>query len=140
MGNHSGEGGYHFRSIYHGQVLCHHAKKGRPSDGNTQTACTHGYLKGSIKAKIVYNARIPNYTELLGHEHPDWQDLYPGAAEARERSGTKPRSQPTKGTEVVMAVDADHARDKATRRSFTGVLIFLNCTPIRWYSSPVAGN
>ena len=49
-------------------------------------------------------------------------------------------SQPTKGTEVVMAVDADHARDKATRRSFTGVLIFLNCTPIRWYSSPVVTN
>ena len=31
-------------------------------------------------------------------------------------------------------VDADHARDKLTRRSVTGVLILLNNTPITWYS------
>ena len=31
-------------------------------------------------------------------------------------------------------VDADHARDVATRRSVTGILSFLNNTPVRWFS------
>ena len=31
-------------------------------------------------------------------------------------------------------VDADHAGSQATRRSQTGVLIYVNCAPILWYS------
>ena len=31
-------------------------------------------------------------------------------------------------------MDADHARDKLTRRSVTGILMLLNNTPISWYS------
>ena len=31
-------------------------------------------------------------------------------------------------------VDSDHAGDKVTRRSHTGILIFLNRAPIIWYS------
>ena len=31
-------------------------------------------------------------------------------------------------------MDADHARDKLTRRSMTGILMLLNNTPISWYS------
>ena len=31
-------------------------------------------------------------------------------------------------------MDADHAGDSVTRRSRTGILIFLNSTPIIWYS------
>ena len=31
-------------------------------------------------------------------------------------------------------MDADHARDKLTRRSVTGIIILLNNTPISWYS------
>ncbi|MGH7955275.1 MAG: Ty1/Copia family ribonuclease HI, partial [Gloeomargaritales cyanobacterium] len=31
-------------------------------------------------------------------------------------------------------VDADHAGDRLTRRSHTGILIFLNRAPILWYS------
>ena len=30
--------------------------------------------------------------------------------------------------------DADHASDLVTRRSVTGILLFANGTPIRWYS------
>ena len=30
-------------------------------------------------------------------------------------------------------MDADHAHDLVTRQSVTGVLIFINNTPIRWY-------
>ena len=81
----------------------------------------------------MYNARIPDYTELVGNGEPEWQGLYPGATEESDREwNPKPR-----GREVVSTyVDADHARDEATtRRSVMGVLIFWNCTPICWYSS-----
>lgn len=35
---------------------------------------------------------------------------------------------------MVTFVDSDHAGDKVTRRSRTGVLVYLNSTPIVWYS------
>ena len=41
----------------------------------------------------------------------------------------------TKGKEIQITVfvDADHARDKVTRRSVTGILVLLNNTPVRFY-------
>ena len=47
-----------------------------------------------------------------------------------------PSIPPPKGKPVTLTVfvDADHARDEVTCRSTTGILAFLNCTPIRWYS------
>ena len=47
-----------------------------------------------------------------------------------------PNAPPAHGNEVEINafVDADHAGDKLTRRSHTGILIFLNSAPIIWYS------
>jgi hypothetical protein len=41
-----------------------------------------------------------------------------------------------KGKEVhfMMYVDADHASDQETRRSVTGFILFINNTPVKWYS------
>ena len=36
--------------------------------------------------------------------------------------------------EVTYFVDSDHARDKVTRRSQMGILLYLNSAPIIWYS------
>ena len=33
-----------------------------------------------------------------------------------------------------MFFDADHAHDLVTRRSISGILIYVNKTPIKWYS------
>jgi len=43
---------------------------------------------------------------------------------------------PPKGRNVKITafVDADHARDKLTRRSVTGIVVLLNNTPIYWSS------
>jgi hypothetical protein len=40
------------------------------------------------------------------------------------------------GKEVCMTcfVDADHAGDQVTRRSRSGILIYLNRSPKQWYS------
>ena len=35
---------------------------------------------------------------------------------------------------VNIFVDADHAGNKVTRRSHTGIIIFINSAPILWYS------
>lgn len=61
----------------------------------------------------------------------DWADFYPDAQE--ELPGNAP---PPFGEPVTMCafVDADHAGDRVTRRSRTGVLIYLNRAPIFWYS------
>ncbi len=31
-------------------------------------------------------------------------------------------------------VDADHAHDTVTRRSVSGIILFLNGLPVKWYS------
>ena len=35
---------------------------------------------------------------------------------------------------ITAFIDADHARDKSTCRSVTGIVIFLNSTPFKFYS------
>ena len=61
----------------------------------------------------------------------DWLEFYPEAKEVTPPDAPEPLSVP-----VVMAafMDANHAGYKATRRSHTGVIIFLNNALILWFS------
>jgi hypothetical protein len=61
----------------------------------------------------------------------DWVEAYPGAEEP-----TPPNAPELRGSDLIISayVDADHAGCRATRRSHSGVLIFLNRAPILWYS------
>jgi hypothetical protein len=48
-----------------------------------------------------------------------------------------PHDQPSPGTkkaQITVFVDADHAHDVVTRRSVTGINLFINNTPVRWIS------
>ena len=38
------------------------------------------------------------------------------------------------GFKIVAKVDADHAGDTVTRRSRTGFIVYLNCSPVYWLS------
>ena len=38
------------------------------------------------------------------------------------------------GFTIVAKVDTDHASDTVTRRSRTGILVYLNCSLIHWWS------
>ena len=61
----------------------------------------------------------------------DWSEYYPDACEEF------PPDQPDPVIFLVQTtvyVDADHAHDKLTRRSVTGVLLFVNNTPVKWIS------
>ena len=63
----------------------------------------------------------------------DWRDFYPEANQLIPPNVPEPH-----GKCVVLSwikiVDADHAGNQITRRSHTGILLFLCHAPIIWYS------
>ncbi len=61
----------------------------------------------------------------------NWSEFYPNACEDIPPNIPEPRGMKGK---ITAYVDADHARDKLTRRSVTGIVILLNNTPIAWVS------
>ena len=65
----------------------------------------------------------------------DWFDFYQDANEAI------PHNMPeARGNDIIITcfVDTNHAGDQKTRKSQTGVLIFMNKVPIHWYSKQQA--
>eukprot|EP00536_Pseudo-nitzschia_multiseries_P010395 jgi/Psemu1/203174/e_gw1.316.9.1 len=88
------------------------------------------YLKKYNRSKLVFDNTVPSIDESK-FQKCDWSEFYPGAAEVI------PADMPEAlGKHVTMScfVDADHAGCKATRRSHTGVIIFINNAPIIWFS------
>jgi hypothetical protein len=61
----------------------------------------------------------------------DWTEFYPDAKEAIPHNVPEAR-----GNRVMTStfMDADHASCKATQRSHTGVLCYVNKAPVLWYS------
>ena len=69
---------------------------------------------------------------LFNNSDPSiWKDFYQDAEEEIPSNMPEPR-----GREVYLAcyVDADHAGNLMTRRSHTGILLYINNTPVVWYS------
>ena len=65
----------------------------------------------------------------------NWQEIHTqGPLPASEEEINKDHNPSPRGTKVIISAygDADHAKDEVTRRSVTGILIFLNCTLICW--------
>ena len=59
------------------------------------------------------------------------KDMYPDAVEDLPPHALPPRGNPI---ELSCFVDSDHAGDKITRRSQTGIILYCNSAPIIWYS------
>lgn len=59
----------------------------------------------------------------------DWKEVYLDAAEELPPDMLEPKG---KAVQITAYIDADHARGIVTRRSVTGILIFLNSTPVWW--------
>ena len=57
--------------------------------------------------------------------------FYPDAEEAIPDNAPKSRGRPV---QINCFVDANHAGNKVTRRSHTGILIFINMAPVYWFS------
>ena len=54
-------------------------------------------------------------------------ELYPDAIEEKPNNTPKPKEKFTRNT---CSVDADHGGDQMARRTRTGILIYVNKTPI----------
>ena len=59
------------------------------------------------------------------------KEFYPDSEESIPPNAPEPLGKPL---QINCFVDADHAGNLATRRSHTGILIFLNMAPTSWYS------
>ena len=107
----------------------------------TYMACPHadhmrkllmifGYLKMHLNTRLVFDPKVRNWNHIPWVS-ADWSEFYPDACEVI------PDNMPeSRGNEVQLNVfvDAAHATDIVTRISVTGILIYLNGAPIRWYS------
>ena len=82
------------------------------------------------KRKLFVDPQHPNIDERAFKEH-DWFEFYRDAKERLPNDSPKPR-----GNMVLTHcfVNSDHADDKVTRQSKTGIHIFVNRAPILWYS------
>jgi hypothetical protein len=63
-------------------------------------------------------------------EQRDWTEFYKDATESIPLNAPEARGY---SVQINAFVDANHAGNKVTRRSHTGILIHLNCAPIVWY-------
>ncbi len=70
-------------------------------------------------------------TQTFSHKANEMKSFYPDAEEALPTNAPEPRGEPV---QINCFVDADHAGNPVTRRSHTGILIFLNMAPISWWS------
>ena len=57
--------------------------------------------------------------------------LYPDSIDRKPHYMPEPLGE---GLYISFFVDADHAGNKITRRSHTGIIIYLNSAPIIWFS------
>ena len=88
------------------------------------------YLKQHARSAVVFDETEPTFDEGR-FTVCDWSEFYPGAAEA-----VPPNAPELRGKTVTTScfVDADHAGCRVTRRSHTGILIYINRAPILWFS------
>jgi hypothetical protein len=89
-----------------------------------------GYLKLARAGQILID---PDPQTLEGSPATtyDWTEFYPDASEELPPDAPTPKGVPVT---TLCYVDADHAHDTVTRRSVSGILLFLNGMPVKWYS------
>jgi hypothetical protein len=88
------------------------------------------YLGTQSKKKLVFDDRRVDIDPECFIQS-SWNDFYPDPDPKLPPNMLPPRGTPVK---VTCFVDADHAGDLRTRRSHTGIIIFINNAPIAWYS------
>lgn len=88
----------------------------------------YSYLCQHDRSKIVLD---DSYVAINDEIEADWKTFYPDATE--EIPGNAPEAR-GRSVQMIVFVDADHAADLQTRKSRTGILLYLNRAPILWYS------
>ena len=92
-----------------------------------------GFLKKFQKRRIAIDSRdidlnaIPNIKQLKA----DFLEEY---VDAKEELDPKFPTPYGRELQTTFLVDSDHAHDKKTRRSITGIIGYVGSTPVVWYS------
>ena len=104
----------------------------------TQTLNIFYYLKHHDRSWMVLDpTRFEvDWSPRNGEESPQvrakaMKDIYPDACDELPHNMPVPRGNPV---DINVFVDADHAGNRVTRRSHTGIIIYCNLAPILWYS------
>jgi hypothetical protein len=102
-----------------------------PREGHLETIYKiFAYLKKHEKSTLVFDDLEIEVDERL-FEEVDWADFYDENEEELPPKMPKPRG---KAVKIVIYVDANHAGNVVTRRSQSGIIIFVNNAPIQWLS------
>ena len=89
------------------------------------------YLKNYNRSKMIVDDSSPNFDNTSFFKHGLWEEYYPDANEPIPSNAPEARGNPVT---TSCFVDADHAGCKVTRRSHTGIFIFVNRAPIVFFS------
>jgi hypothetical protein len=89
-----------------------------------------GYLKRVLQRRIAFDPDYPNIDESRFKLY-DWSDFYRDAEETIPPNVPEPLGKPVS---IHCFVDANLAGNVVTRRSPTGILIFLNRAPVIWHN------
>ena len=93
------------------------------------------YLVKMKNAVIRFRTGIPDYSDLPNNRYEWEHSIYGNVKEALPHDAPKALGQPVVLTHYV---DANLFHDVVTGRSATGILHFINQTPIDWYSKKQA--
>jgi hypothetical protein len=81
--------------------------------------------------RIAYDSRTPEVDESVFAHNADWKEFYGDVEEELPRNMPEPRGNPV----IISAfVDANHAGNVVTRRSHTGIIIYVQNAPTVWFS------
>jgi hypothetical protein len=89
------------------------------------------YLSKHAKSRLVFDDATPMVDESIFLGDTDWRDFYGDVVEEDPRAMPEPLG---KSVQISCFVDANHAGNVVTRRSHTGILIYVQNAPIIWYS------
>jgi Reverse transcriptase (RNA-dependent DNA polymerase) len=104
-----------------------------PREGHLLAAYNvFAYLGTNSSKKLVFDSRRVDVNPEC-FTPSSWSDFYPETDMKLPPNMLPARGSPVK---ITCFVDADHAGDLRTRRSHTGIIIFINNAPIVWNSKP----
>ena len=105
-----------------------------PRAGHLEAVChIFAFVKKHLQLKIVFDAKDVTLDDSCFAQVPiaEWKEFYGDVVEELPPNMPEPLGSPIK---ITCFVDADHAGNVVTRRSHSGILIFLQNAPILWYS------
>ena len=81
------------------------------------------YIKKFKNAKVLIDPTLPRHEDYPYDDIDNWHDLYPDAHFEVPPDALMPKGKPVR---VTIWVDADHARDKVSCRSVSGIIMMVN--------------